>query len=263
MRKLTLLAAPLVVLGCAALPDLEEVKYAGVSFAYDPDDFAGITIKQEPKRTAPDMRSFVDEGFAPERVCFYLKDKRPLPALAEGPRYFFPARSFLCVIPLEDASVEDFGKAYPALHHAAMRLRKMLRERSGKPERRRTVPDVPANNAGFSVLGRFQYLEFRSGSGILLLTQYSQEITPNPINNEELTLSFQGLTQDGQYYVAARLAITHPSLPGGIDFTGQIVRDRQWRYLSKAEKALEGFPEESFQPSLKSLKALFSSIRVE
>jgi hypothetical protein len=86
---------------------------------------------------------------------------------------------------------------------------------------------------------------------------------PNPVNNEELTLVFQGLTKDGRYYVAARLAITHPSLPRGIDFTDEIERDRLWRYLGKTEKELEGFSEESFQPSLKSLKALLTSVDVE
>jgi hypothetical protein len=122
---------------------------------------------------------------------------------------------------------------------------------------------VPANNAGPSILSRFQYLDFRSGSGILFLTQYSQEIEPNPVNNEELTLSFQGITKDGRHYVAARLAITHPSLPRGIDFTAQIERDRQYRYLKKSERLLEEFGEDSFQPSLQRLKALLSSVDIE
>lgn len=54
-----------------------------------------------------------------------------------------------------------------------------------------------------SIIGGFQYLNFRSGSGILFLTQYSDELKPNPASNEELTLDFQGLTKDGRYYVAA------------------------------------------------------------
>ena len=126
------------------------------------------------------------------------------------------------------------------------------------------IPDFPPNNASPSIVSRFQYLTFRSGSGILFLTQYSNEMQPNPVNNEELTLDFQGLTKDGNYYVAARIAITHPSLPKGIDFTDQIERDLpEFNYLKKEEKELEGFSEESFRPSLKSLKALLSSIDVE
>jgi hypothetical protein len=52
-------------------------------------------------------------------------------------------------------------------------------------------------------------------------------------------------------------------LPRGIDFTDHIERDRQWSYLRGTEKELEGYSEESFQPSLKSLKALLSSIHIE
>jgi hypothetical protein len=270
--RIILVAVAVLTLSCSVPPnpnaqeqadELKEVNSAGVSFIYIASDFDGVEIKKVEKLTPPDMASYIDEGFAPEHFCFRLKDKRSLPAFEHGPRYFFPARSFICTIPLKDSSVKDFGEAYPSLNWAAESLQKILRERPGEFEHRREVPDIPANNAGPSILSRFQYLDFRSGSGILFLTQYSQEHEPNPVNNEELTLVFQGLTKDGRYYVAARLAITHPSLPRGIDFTDEIKRDMQWRYLRRAEKELDGFSEESFQPSLKSLKAMLSSVYVE
>ena len=60
----------------------------------------------------------------------------------------------------------------------------------------------------------------------------------------------------------ARLAITHPSLPKGIDFTNVPKReqDKKRTYLRKDEQLLNSFTEESFRPSLKSLKALIASI---
>ena len=273
MLRIILVATAVLAVGCSGIPnptaqeqvhELKNVSGAGIALDYSSDDFDEVEIKKVEQLTPPpDMTSYIDEGFAPEHFCFSLRDKRPLPALEQGPRYFFPARSFICAIPLKDSLVKDFGKAYPSLNRAAEVLQKILRERPGGFEHRRDVPDIPSNNAGPSILSRFQYLDFRSGSGILFLTQYSQEYEPNPVNNEELTLVFQGLTKDGRYYVAARLALTHPSLPRGIDFTDEIERDSQWRYLRKAEKELEGFAEESFQPSLKSLKAMLSSIYVE
>ena len=270
--RILILAAATLILVCSVsftpkareqALDLKEVKSAGVSFIYSAKDFGEVEIKKVEKLTPPDMASYVEEGFAPEHFCFRLKDKRSLPALEQGPRYFFPARSFVCAIPLKDSSVKDFGEAYLSLNNAAKHLQKILRERPDEFEHRRAVPDIPANNAGPSILSRFQYLNFRSGAGLLFLTQYSNEMQPNPVNNEELSLVFQGLTKDGRHYVAARLAITHPSLPRGIDFTDEIERDKQWRYLRRTEKELEGFSEESFQPSLKSLKALLASIDVE
>lgn len=273
MLRVIILAAAILTLSCSVppnpnaqerAPELKVVKNAGVSFTYSTKDFPEVKIEKVPKATALGSDGGVPEGLSPEHVCFHLKDKRPLPALEQGPRYFIPTYSFICAFPLKDSSVKDFSKAYPNLDGATVDLHKILRERPDNLKDQEDIPDFPYRNAGHSIISRFQYLDFRSGSGMLFLTQYSNEMQPNPVNNEELTLAFQGLTKDERYYVAARFAITHPSLPRGIDFTDHIERDLpNYRYLSKEEKELEGFSEESFQPSLKSLKALLSSIDVE
>lgn len=284
MLKITVLAAAIFILSCAVptnqkaqvqvselkptaqaqvSPELREVKNAGVSLVYSNNDFGEMEIEKVQKQTAQEAGDGVPVGIAPEHFCFDLKDKRPLPALEQGARYFYPAHSFVCAYPLKDSSVKNFGAAYPDLNSAALNLQKLLRKRPRTFKNRKDVPDIPYNNASPSILSRFQYLDFRSGSGILFLTQYSQEMQPNPVNNEELTLNFQGITKDGRYYIAARLAVTHPSLPRGIDFTGEIERDKQYRYLRKAEKELEGLPDDSFQPTLKSLKSLLASVYVE
>jgi hypothetical protein len=269
--KILALAALILIASCSMPasqtaskhePELKVVKSAGVSFFYRASDFAEVKIEKERKLTIQEIGDGVPQGNAPEHHCFYLKDKRPLPALAQGPRYFSPAMSFICAIPLKDSSVKDFGQAYPELNKAALKLQAMLR---GRPVefKRGDVPDIPYNNSSQTILSRAQYLYFKSGSGILYLTQYAQELLPNPVNNEELTCNFQGLTKDGKYYIAARLAVTHPSLPQGIDFTDDAQRDTRHLYLRKAEKQLAGLPEESFQPSLKNLKALLSSVSTE
>ena len=262
LLRATVLALAVLAAGCAAAPSLKTAAHEGVSFTYRAADFDGVEVKQRRKLTAQEIGDGIDEGIAPAHFCFHLKARHPLPALEQGPRYFFPAPSFVCAIPLQDDSVADFGETYPGLPRSAARLRTLLRERPAQAALRGAFPDLPPNNAGRSFLSRFQYLEFRSGSGIAFLTQYSQEIEPNPVNNEELMLVFQGLTDDGRYYVAARLAITHPSLPRGIDFTDAIERDRQWRYLKQGEKDLDRLPEDSFRPPLSALKDLLSSLSV-
>jgi hypothetical protein len=275
MRRIMILATAIFILDSFVLlntyaqeqsPDLKEIKYAGISFLYSTEDFAEVEIKKVKKH--PVMGEGPAEGESPEHYCFNMKDKRPLPALEQGPRYFFPTDSFICAYPLQDASVEDFTKAYPALYHSAGALRKLLSQHPGNLKRLeettgRGIPDFPSNNASHSFVSKSQYLDFRTGSGILFLTQYSNEWLPNPVNNEELTLVYQGLTEDGRFYVAARLAVTHPDLPRGIDFTDDTERDRQFNYLKKEEKELDEFPEASFQPSLGSLKAMLSSLQIE
>lgn len=275
MRRIMTLVTAIFILSCSVLPntnaqeqspDLKEMKHAGISFLYSTNDFAEVKIEKMEKK--PVMGEGVLEGESPEHYCFNLKDKRPLPALEEGPRYFFPADSFICAYPLQDASVEDFSEAYPGLYYYARALRMLLRQHPGNLQNwsetmKMQIPDFPSNNAGNSFVSKFQYLDFRSGSGILFLTQYANEMLPNPVNNEELTLNFQGLTKDGRFYVAARLAVTNPALPRGIDFTDDIERDRHWNYLKKEEKELNEFPDASFRPSLGSLKAMLSSLQIE
>jgi hypothetical protein len=273
-RLKRLVLAPLVFAFCSSIAwgqqdatskaRLKVVNEAGVSLAYSPDDFDEYSFKKEARLTQQDVGDGVPEGIAPEHSCFYFKSKIPLPALEQGPRYFFPADSFICVIPLKDLSVGDFRAAYPSLSDAARELRRIL---SARPRtltaRVRGIIDQPWVEAEQSIFSRFQYLNFRSGSGVLFLTQYDQEDPPTPINNEELTCNFQGLTRDGKYYVAARLPISHPSLPKGIDFTDDNERNKGRLYLRRAEARLNTLPENSFYPSLASLKALLSSISVQ
>jgi hypothetical protein len=63
-----------------------------------------------------------------------------------------------------------------------------------------------------------QYLDFKNGKGVRFLTWYSQGIMP--VNNHELIYTYQGLTGDGTYYVAAVLPVNHPSLPADGKVTG-------------------------------------------
>lgn len=122
--------------------------------------------------------------------------------------------------------------------------------------------------AGGSVVAKYSKQLFQSGEGVLLLTQYSQDMAPTPVNNEELTYNFQGITKDRKYYVAASFAVTNAALPKGIDFTrdiGSYFRGKEVdeSYLREDEKTLEGLAEESFQPSLKKLQSLISSLKIE
>ena len=237
------------------------VREAGFSFTFKAADYGRVAVTKEEK--------FIDSepspiGSWPEHRCFHLEDKRPLPALEQGPRYFFPAKSHICFIPLNDPSEKEFGKAYPEIAFATAELRRILSGRPKSPDiTKKDLPDLPVIEAGHAIHSKIQFVDSGIGSGILFLTQYTQEMLPDPINNEELTCDFQGLTDDGKYYVAARMAITHPSLPKGIDFTDHVERDKKLRYLKEGEKRLNGLPDDSFQPSLPELKKLLASISVK
>lgn len=250
------------------LPSLRRVEDSGVSFTYRAADFGKLTVKTEPRLTAQEIGDGIPVGQGPAARCFYLEPLRPLPALEKGGRYFFPSDSFVCVYPLADSSVADFAGAYPMLSQAAASLRRILRARPrafGRLDRWGKwdgIPDYPNGNASYSVRSKTRYLDSRSLSGILFLAQYSQDRHPSPANNEELTYIFQGLTRDGRHYVAARFAVTHPRLPRGIDFTEFDETDDTLLYLRRDERKLDRLREETFQPSLDSLRALLASLSI-
>jgi len=237
--------------------NIREAKPDEVPFVYNATDYARVEIESVPKAVAEPDETPTE---SPAHSCFHLKDKRPLPALEKGPRYFYPAHSTVCIIPLRDASVTDFAKSYPHIHEAAAKLRKLVARRPARFKFHDELFDLPFNNSSGIVQSKVQYLNFKTGKGVLFLTQYSQDALPTPINNEELTCNFQGLTDDGEYYIAARLAITHPSLPKGIDSTKTTSQDPKRNYLKRQERLLNSFADESFRPSLKSLKSLIASI---
>jgi hypothetical protein len=260
-KKLMIFSVALVMIGWIGTPaqrdqNIRPAKPDEIPFSYNANDYGKAEIEAVPK-TVFDRNSTPVES--PAHSCFHLEDKRPLPALDAGPRYFFPAYSTVCIIPLTDKSVTNYAKSYPYVHQAANKLRKLLAKRPARFNFNRELNDLPYNNSSGTVQSKLEYLDFKSGKGVLFLTQYSQDVQPSPLNNEELTCNFQGLTNDGKYYIAARLAITHPSLPKGIDSTKQPDPNRD--YIKKEEQLLNSFSDESFQPSLKSLKALIASIR--
>ena len=76
--------------------------------------------------------------------------------------------------------------------------------------------------------------------------------------------TFQGLTGDGKYYLAAVLPVSHPELPSTSFLTAEETEklgDFQV-YLIEASAWLEGQPVESFSPTLSTLDALVQSIAV-
>jgi hypothetical protein len=241
-NKTRMLSAAILITVCIATMaqrgNVREAKPNEVPFAYNPSDYGKVEIESVPKSVFQpgDMPTE-----APAHSCYHLE---------------------VCIIPLTDTSVKDYAKAYPYIHEAAVKLRKLLAKRPAKFSANKDINDVPFNNASAAIQSKVQYLPFKTGTGILFLTQYSQDIAPSPVNNEELTCNFQGLTADGNFYVAARLAITHPSLPKGIDFTNvpERERDKKQTYLKKDERLLNSFTDESFRPSLTSLKAMIASI---
>jgi hypothetical protein len=126
------------------------------------------------------------------------------------------------------------------------------------------MPFLPLFNAGQVMHAHVQYLDFQNGQGLRYLTQFDQAVIP--INNFELIYTYQGLTSDGQFYVAAVLPVTHPSLPATADVTGneppEFISDFA-AYLANVVSILNPQSANTFTPDLTQLDAMMSSLEIQ
>lgn len=156
--------------------------------------------------------------------------------------------------------VDELAAFNPAAAQAAADLQNLLISRTPPAG---ALPQLPLSNDIQALHARVVFLDFQNGSGAAYLTQSNQG--PVKINNASLIYTFQGLTADGKFYVAAVLPVTHPNLPAAEQVYSDdpaILAGFQ-AYLADTAAWLEQQPPASFTPSLSVLDDLIRSIRVE
>jgi hypothetical protein len=132
------------------------------------------------------------------------------------------------------------------------------------PQEIANMPFLPLSNAAQVIHTHVQYLDFKNGQGVCYLTEYDQGIIP--INNHELIYTYQGLTEDGKYYVAAVLPVNHPTLPADENITGneplEFTSDFP-AYLANVVNSLNSQAANTFTPDLTQLDAMMSSLEIK
>jgi hypothetical protein len=132
------------------------------------------------------------------------------------------------------------------------------------PQEIANMPFLPLFNAQQVFHSNIQYLDFKNGQGLRYLTEFDQANIP--INNYELFYTYQGLTSDGKYYVAAVLPVTHPSLPVDQKVTGneppEFTSDFP-KYVASVAQALNTQAPDTFTPDLTKLDAMLSSLEIK
>lgn len=164
---------------------------------------------------------------------------------------------------------------YPAQEYAqanagaAQQIERLKAVVAGAALSKDTMPVVPSFNAGPLLAAHMQVLDFQTGRGVRMLTQYAQYAAP--INNHELFYHFQGLTSDGKFYVVAIFPVASsilaeddkPESPvpsGGIPLPTATGPDPA--YYDAVIQALNAMYPDSFNPSLFQLDTLIQSLRV-
>jgi hypothetical protein len=160
-----------------------------------------------------------------------------------------------------EARIEVYPvSAFAATNEAAAAQIAALREMLAQRPLAATgdLPFLPLFNAGQMIQSQFEYWAFESGTGVRFVTQYSQAALP--VNNHELFYTFQGLTDDGNFYVTALLPVSHPDLPA--DASQRPEGD--WEsYIQGVEQQLNAADPSSFAPDLRSLDQMIRTLTLE
>lgn len=124
------------------------------------------------------------------------------------------------------------------------------------------LPFLPAYPAAQVLRARAEYVDTPELSGIAYITAFRQDVSP--LIASEFLYSFQGLTTDGQTYVAAVFPVTAPGFPAeypvNLDYDAFAARLHE--YFNESIATLNAADGEAFVPALSTLDSIIQSITV-
>jgi hypothetical protein len=123
------------------------------------------------------------------------------------------------------------------------------------------LPVLPTFNSTQDLRGQAQFLAFQGGRGLRFIARYSQETFP--VINPRVFYTFQGLTDDGNLYVAAFFPLYISILPDQIEVEDWEAFNQGYQdYISDVAAKLEELNPGDFEPNLEYLDALISSMSI-
>ncbi|GAB4439121.1 MAG: hypothetical protein Kow0031_20990 [Anaerolineae bacterium] len=168
----------------------------------------------------------------------------------------YPVEDYLAMY--EEAGVDDVAQKIDT-------LQALLQERPATVEGE--IPMLPGVGTGEQVVrARVRYVDFDGGSGVRFITHYGIENTP--ITEHGLFYTFQGLTDDGKYYVAYYHPAPTELLPGDFESVEALLEDYDAfvenydTYLQQVNEELEGAEPTDFTPDLLDIDAMLETLRI-
>jgi hypothetical protein len=220
-----------------------DVNYEGISFSFDkniartiiPNFIQGQNLGEEhmPGDTYP---SYVEFSFETYAVSDHFHDPK------------------IRIYPVEEYRIINTNAT-----NVIDKLQQALINKPGGSEMS-DLPFLPIWPAAQIFSAKIEYIDFQNGSGLRYLTMFGQAVYP--IDNKNLFYTYQGITDDGRYYISAVLPVINGGLPNDgasllDDYEGFI---ENWdTYLAETLTWLEEQTPQSFLPNLEDLDAMMSS----
>ncbi|GEM_PF-5527463 len=220
-------------------------------------------------RLAPEAVTFDARSLAGEVVGAAMPsvpyDASSPPGPAGNPDYvafLFDGVERLRVFPVDAYESLWNAAGDPTVSNNVSQLQNILANRPKLPEN--PLPFLPPA-AGYNDLAvQIQFLNFAGGSGLRFVGRFAQSV--GPVVNADLKYVFQGLTDDGGYYISFDYPVSATGLPdkaSDMSPSEQLKVSEDFQtYLTGIQAQLNGLKATDFSPSLLQLDALVTSLRL-
>jgi hypothetical protein len=229
--------------------NVHTAEFGGVSLSFD-DQLAksaqGQTLKAVPVTEGPALG-----GATPAAVLFTFNGQTL-------PEFLDPSVAQVLVY-----KTEDWTKLDPTTAKSVEDLQALLKNKPADfAEQIPVLPPFPATQV-FHVHPK--YFDFKNGTGVGFVTYYAQDVSP--VLADRIFYVYQGLTNDGKYYVTVFYPVTTALLPS--DHTAALggQSDEEWAknyetYLAALIKDLDGLVPAAYTPNLMLVEELVKSINI-
>lgn len=260
MKRISLLFVIVIVLAVAlpaAAQDSHTLSYDGFSFTYTGDIGLNVQI------THIDNTGVVMEGPVPAdppHTEIILTQNQP-PAVAP---MVVVLPTAVRIYPIAAASAPEYQYAMETI----TALQTLLAQRPdlntymdpATPAGTMSLPRLPLVNAAQVLRARAKYVDLGTLSGVSYLTTYAQGLMP--FASQSFWYTFQGISSDGQYYVAVDIPVYTDlfpyEIPADFDYDTWFAALNQ--YNADSLNALNMADPNAFMPSLNSIEQMVGSM---
>ncbi len=229
--------------------------FDSVSFTFGPDIAGSWTVEFVPEGPGSSTSAGPVEYNDPEHIIFQLDNYAVTSANPESSQ-----RPQIFIYPAAQMSEQNPG--------AAIRIEGLRTFLATPPtdlmDQSQGIPFLPLYNAAQVFHTQVKLIDFQNGKGVRFLTMYAQG--PMPVVNAGIFYTFQGLTSDGHYYVAAVLPVNHPSLNANandaFDTEGDDFMTDPVNYIAGMAEMLDRQASSTFTPDLAALDAMIETLLV-
>jgi hypothetical protein len=210
------------------------------------------------------------DGIAPQHVSLKLDT---LEAFHQRRTFYDPE---IVIFPIADFRIV-LANSEDGFEYIQKQMDNVWRILKQQPSIPKGLPEPQIYDDGSrTIYTHVKYASFNGLTGVFYLTHF--DIEPSLIGNDRLIYVFQGLSDDGKYYVSATLPVMLDwlpdydadsfdgyTLPG--DYHSNPKKQAQYykeleRYINRMQKRLEATPPERFKPSLTSIEETVRSLKI-